>query len=232
MIEAPKFHNDIIKQAIQDALIPQISIEEEWIIEALCLIGNAYSSLKVKHSDQLDSFNEVELNTLLQMQILTDLKKEVNQRRKIDFVIKGQEFPNQDATKLEKRPDLTFFLRTIPYFTLIFGEAKILDKKNNKTIARYCTDGISRFVDGDYAWINSDAIMIAYVRDGSTINPALKEYLKLESNSKLFKVIGFPVSVSVVTGDVSTTQHQRVFDPIESHGITSSQIKLWHIWLT
>ena len=227
-----EFQSDIIKQAVRDAMLPRVPIEEEWIIEALNLIREAYDSLKLNHSDQLKSFNEVKLNTLLQMQLLTDLKKDVNQHRRIDFVIKGNEFPNYDATKLEMRPDLTFFLRSPPNFVLIFCEVKILDKENKKTIARYCRDGLLRFIDGDYAWIDSDAIMIAYVFDWSTIDPDLISYLKLKSNPELFKMLSYPIPVPNVNGDVSFTTHNRNFGHEVSSENISGPIKIWHNWLT
>ena len=73
-----------------------------------------------------------------------------------------------DGSHIEKRPDLTLYLTSRnPNFPLVV-ECKIIDRRTRKGVDLYCEEGLRRFIDGEYAWTNSEAVMLAYVRDQSS----------------------------------------------------------------
>jgi len=100
----------------------------------------------------------------------------------------GAEF-SYDGSSLEKQPDLT--IRPMPLqpglrgmqFRAFFIECKIVSRRRHP-IRLYCQEGISRFVAGDYAWAMPSAVMLAYTRDGLTIENDLSPYLEKQQQAQ------------------------------------------------
>ena len=117
----------------------------------------------------------------------------------------------------------------------LVAEAKILDATASKTAALYCENGIRRFVEGEYAWANREAFMVGYVRDGSSIDSALKGVLSraMASDPPGYLVEKLQVKKGSGASDFASTRHGRDFayggqDPPNSPG----PISIWHLWLS
>ncbi len=149
-------------------------------------------------------------------------------------VSRGAESISFDGSHLENRPDLSIALSDRDRRFPLIVEAKILDAATSKTIALYCKKGIRRFVKGEYAWGNREAFMLAYVRDGSSIDPELTRCLSRVSSLHpcRYLVKALPVPVGSGSSDLACTRHGRNFaygsqPPRNRPGA----ISIWHLWL-
>lgn len=100
-----------------------------------------WSSISAEAS--LNGFMETELKRLLRHSRVW--------RVFVKAVTRGGEVMSYDGTRIEKRPDLSLELsggRPLP----LVVECKLIDAPNRKTAGLYCSEGVARFVKGDYAW--------------------------------------------------------------------------------
>ncbi len=90
---------------------------------------------------------------------------------------RGPNYKNYSGTTVKKAPDLVFKPIRFPKGVCnatdygLFVECKIVDGQH--PAAKYLSHGLRKFVNGDYAWAMSVAIMVAYVR----MNCEALEYL-------------------------------------------------------
>lgn len=190
----------------------------------------AFSGVRTNDPGAFSDLDEVETTQLLESKLnewiadgglLADL---------VLAVARGKEFGSFDAGRLELRPDLSIYLKDVdPRFPLL-AEAKILDAAASKTVRLYCENGIRRFVEGDYAWANREALMLGYVRDGSTINDTLKPYLSTHADK--YQVARLPAIAGGSGPDLAHSSHDRTFVyPLQPHP-GPGPIALWHLWLS
>lgn len=96
----------------------------------------------------------------------------------------------------------------------------------------YCSQGVRRFLIGEYGWGAREAFMLGYVRDGSTISTKLSVYFGQEGHAETYNVEMGPVALGN-TIDVGCSRHGRGFNfnhkspPDNAPGA----IDLWHVWL-
>lgn len=125
-----------------------------------------------------------------------------------------------------RRPDLHLVLRTGPPPLLV--EAKVLEP--GKGIAAYCgSEGMGRFVSGDYGWQRREGVMLAYVRNGSTLGATLVPVLQpqLGQGAPLhLRALGQPT----LEGDLDT-RHDRPGQPWPGTTQPLGELTLWHLWL-
>jgi hypothetical protein len=152
-----------------------------------------------------------------------------------ETVIRGGEVSNYNGKHVEKRPDIVFRLvgenRIIEYRSQygVFTECKVIEDVAG--VRKYCNDGILRFVNGDYAWAMSHAMMLAYARDGYSVDPHL--LATLTAAPKTYRVETMPAAdpnspAGHPTIFVST--HGRVWRyPRSKHG--PGKILIRHLWL-
>jgi hypothetical protein len=139
-----------------------------------------------------------------------------------------------DGTHLEKRPDLSLFLtRRNAAFPLVI-ECKIIDQTNGKNGKLYCDKGVSRFLTGEYAWATREALMIAYVRDESTIASTLAPLFVQQACAPApYAAKGGLTAIGAPPPDLAKSSHDRSFcyphrqPPRNEPG----PIELWHLWL-
>lgn len=150
--------------------------------------------------------------------------------------VRGQEVVNYDGKKLEKRPDITFsFLDTsrsvsMEQYDAIFAECKILDGAS-KSINLYASQGINRFLNGDYAWAMPNALMIAYVKSTKVTPNALNVFL-----SDPLKKINYNVQKNSYpclnsSCQVLITEHSRNWIYPSSRSSNPGNISIRHLWL-
>src|SRR3546814_4030189 len=90
------------------------------------------------------------------------------------------------GSRLEQRPDLSIHLTARTRRFPLIAEAKIIDATRGEHL--YCSQGLRRFLNGKYGWGAREALMIAYVRDGTTIATRLKPYLALPAQATSYAV--------------------------------------------
>ena len=196
----------------KNSVLPNDEVIEDDIHLLLEIITQAFESIKESNTRYI-SDNEETLNSQLQMSFTDLVSKNVELQRRIESISEEPLSINFDATRLKLRPDFVILLRDSDQFSLsVTLESKIVDE-TKLSLRNYCNNGINRFVTGNYAWDVTKAIMIAYMRDDSTIRTRLTTHLQEGNplNSVKFAVKEMPTVVSEVKGDVSYTVHDRKF---------------------
>ena len=197
-------------------------------------LRQAFADIRRDEPATVASGDEPEVTALMQARLIRLIQEDSLWRQLVLWVARGTESINFDGTHLEKRPDLSIVLSGADRRFPLVAEAKILDATASKTVRLYCENGIRRFVEGEYAWGNREAFMIGYVRDGSSINRALKGFLSRASglNPRNYLLEQLPVSVGSGSADLEFTRHGRNFiygnqQPPNDPGA----ISIWHLWL-
>ena len=156
-----------------------------------------------------------------------------------DHAYVGAGFRNYKNEEIQQ-PDLVFKPRIAPHagidaqYYAIFIEAKVVSEKSHQKVGEYFRDGVTRFVDGRYAWAMRQGLMLAYVRGvdlgaGATI----QEYLKPSERRKRFAVKKSDVRVAPPNPfpKVHQTTHSRDWGYIGSPGVPGD-IAIRHLWLS
>ncbi|MBI5549133.1 MAG: hypothetical protein HY901_35050, partial [Deltaproteobacteria bacterium] len=169
----------VVVRAVEEALA------EAWrrVIEQI-RAGGRLQALAEAHEDVVTQPLVDELERLL------DRGWGAFRRETFCAVVKSEELWNHAGTS-QHRPDIIVRFHAPPRevadrrYYAVFIECKIIDKPARKTIERYCTQGVSRFTDGDYAWKMRDALMCAYVLDGSSQQQYLSSGLSQAAKGKI-----------------------------------------------
>jgi len=196
----------------------------------------AFSQVRVQSPVTVASGGETEVTTLMESRLLRMIEEDSFWRQLVRCVARGKESLSFDGSHLEKRPDLSIYLsnRTLRFPLIV--EAKIMDAPSGRTEALYCNDGLRRFVNGEYAWANREAFMIAYIRDGSTIDMKLKSFLSnaIQHLPQTYLVEELPIPAGDDKCDLAYSRHGRSFvytnqtPPTDRPG----PITIWHLWLS
>lgn len=160
-----------------------------------------------------------------------------------DRVVRHAEVTNYNGQKLAKTPDLSFRLRhaeqesrpVVSAHDALFVECKPVDARHAAGGA-YCDDGLIRFVNGDYAWAMEDAMMLAYVRDGRTIDghlvPAMTAATREESLAvaqRLQPCVQLGAAACAEAEAVYLSKHRRAFRWPDGKG-PATDITVFHLW--
>lgn len=195
----------------------------------------AFDDIRARRPATVATGTEPEVTALMQARLNSMVHEDPLWGQLVLSVGRGAESISFDGSHLEKRPDLSIVLSAADQRFPLVAEAKILDGAASKTTRRYCENGIRRFVEGEYAWGNREAFMIGYVRDGSSIDTTLKDYLSraMELHPDRYLVDALPVPVEPDSSDLAYTRHGRDFvygsqRPPNSPG----PISVWHLWLS
>lgn len=151
----------------------------------------------------------------------------------VSSVVRGREMIDFDGSALEKRPDLSIQLtHRNPAFPLIV-ECKVIDSDTDKRVRHYGRDGVARFVEGAYAWYAREAIMLAYVRDGSTIEACLTPHLEQHRNEQADSYLTrrLPEHDARVPCHLARSIHGRRHRYPLQQPDEPDTIALWHLWL-
>jgi len=183
-----------------------------------------------EHGGALAKKQEIELNALLQARLngMRGVEKLFGQI--VACVIRGGESVSYNGKHLEKRPDLAIYLTSRHANFPLLLECKIIDSPNGRGIDLYCVQGIQRFVDGQYGWANTQCLMLAYVRDGSSVESALTPYLEMTS-AKIpdpFRTEALP---KLVNKSTLQSKHSRVFKYTEKRHDLPGSISIYHMWI-
>ena len=225
---------DHIAELTRGTRLPLDPVKDEHLSVILETISNAWQELCVGGAAALSQGDEAEVNALLEPRLNQYCESQVLWKDLVHSVHRGRESMSYDGSKLEKRPDVSLvFMHENRNFPMVI-ECKIIDHPKNKRVGLYCANGIARFVNGDYAWTSCEAIMLAYVRDGSTIPSALAP--QLASSAALtpdpMQTSSHPQPRPDVHPTVYHSEHQRIFSylPVVD-GAAPGSISLFHLWL-
>jgi hypothetical protein len=200
-----------------------------------------------KRSGSLAGCKEDEITTALRAIIENDLRQSGSvqgfSRRTFETVVRQGQVVNFDLTKHSKTPDLCFKLRddgeepraVLSEQDALFVECKPIDK-THAAGSKYCDLGVSRFVDGDYAWAMEEGLMLGYVRHGRTIAKHLLPAMKGGGRSERLQVVEAPRVVArsgakarVDAEALHVSRHRRGFSWVEGKG-NATEILIYHSW--
>lgn len=217
--------------AIDDAILV---IVHDAICYAISLLRGSEFSLGTAHEDQITQH----LHWILENRLRQTGEIPGFDERVFRKVWRAPEVPNYDATRPAKKPDLVFELVRDDTLVLssqdaLFVECKLVGNSHPVTTT-YCNDGLSRFVDGDYAWAMQEGMMLGYVRHSFTLsenlNPVLARephYSRLGQSSQLQVVSDS--GVHPMAEALHITLHNRHFHWPHGRG-PANKIRIFHSW--
>ena len=143
-------------------------------------------------------------------------------------------------SSIDKQPDLVFKFSGKPRFGVdldsavydgLFVECKPIDSKHSIQ-GHYLNKGLSRFVDGTYAWAMQDAMMLGYTNDCFNLNRKLIPALSKLSVQQALKMSALPLPCEgdTVISDRCKTLHIREW-PYQHNREKSGPIRIKHLWL-
>lgn len=226
--------HDQVAELTRGVRLPHAPLTDEHLQILAEGLQQAFDHVRAHAPNTVYSGGEPEVTALMHAPLNGMLHEDSLWRQLVLWVGRGAESISFDGSHLEKRPDLSIVLSGADRRFPLIAEAKILDAATSKTVRLYCENGIRRFVQGKYAWGNREAFMIAYVRDGSSIDPTLNTFLSnaVVSDPDRYLVEALPVPVGAGPFDLAHTRHGRSFvygsqRPPNRPGT----ISLWHLWL-
>jgi hypothetical protein len=148
--------------------------------------------------------------------------------------IRGGEVEDYRGTHLEKRPDLVFRRAgsnpgVCRRFCGLFVECKMVDER--RTMARYCADGVARFVKGEYAWAVTYAMMLGYARDGYSLPRDVERHFRRRGAGNSY---GLRRRILLRRGngsEVWDSHHERTWLYVHPHVGMPGPITIMHLWL-
>lgn len=214
--------------------LPEVSsVHLEIVAEGLL---RAFSDICAQSSLTVTFGTEAEVTALMETRLNAMIEQDPLWGQLVLCVARGKESLSFDGSHLEKRPDLSIYLSNRNRGFPLITEAKIMDAAKSKTEALYCDNGISRFVEGDYAWGSREAFMVAYVRDGSSISTKLTPFLSsaMSQTPPGYLVEMLPVAIGTGSADLAHSRHGRrfVYPGPTSSSLEPGPISVWHLWLS
>lgn len=158
-------------------------------------------------------------------------------RRYFETISRDGKVTNYNGKHPDKMPDMVFrpsFPEAVPDQNYgIFVECKVIGGGRN--MGHYVTEGIRRFVIGDYAWVMSRAIMVGYVNSNRHLPQGLQSYFRrrgLSHDAVACRPLtppqpaadGFPPTC----GGPHCTSHSRSFFV---GTLEPGNIEVIHVWL-
>lgn len=222
---------DQIAELTRGLALPLQAIDNlhlEIIVEGL---AQAFAAVRASAPRVIASGDEAEITALLQARLNAMIEDEPLWGQLVASVVRGAESLSFDGAHLEKRPDLSIHLTARSQRFPLIAEAKIIDATKGEAL--YCSEGVRRFLKGEYGWGGREAIMIAYVRDKTSIALRLSPYLASPVIAAKYAVQAGLDSVTTLICDSARSRHGRAF--LYAHTQSPSNdpgpISLWHLWL-
>lgn len=222
---------DQIAELTRGLDLPLAAIDDVYLHLIADGVVQAFNDIRATAPSILATGDEAEITALLAARLNRMIEEDRVWRQLVTCVVRGAESLNFDGAHLEKRPDLSILLSARALRFPLIAEAKIIDATKGEHL--YCSQGLRRFLKGEYGWGGREAFMIAYVRDGTTIKSRLEPYLAQPARATSFAVKDIPTSLSLGTCDAVLTRHGRSFlythtpPPANDPGT----IALWHLWV-
>lgn len=224
---------DQVAELTRAVEVPLPHVDPQIIEIILDAVAQGWEYLRQNHLGVLQNGEEAEISALLDTWLNAELSTVPGLDLIVSSVDRGRESISYDGKRLEVRPDISFRLTHQDARFRLIAECKIIDTGKGKTAGLYRDKGVARFVEGDYAWANREALMFGYVRCGSglekTVLKSLKNYAALNCNEIEMRASITPLIKKDALG---TSTHGRSFAYV--HAATTlvpGPIELWHLWL-
>lgn len=194
-------------------------------------VTQAFNYIRLDMPSTVASGDEAELTALIEARLNAMIDEDPLWRQLVACVVRGKESLSFDGTHLEKRPDLSIHLTERSRRFPLIAEAKIIDAVKGEAL--YCSQGVRRFLDGEYGWGGREAFMIAYVRDETTLAARLAPYLASSAQNAAYAVEDGFTAHDPALGDCGRTRHGRsyLYAHISPPANAPGPITLWHLWL-
>jgi hypothetical protein len=196
----------------------------------------AFNDIRAQSPATVASGSEAEVTALMEARLNTLIEEDLFWGQLVLCVARGKESLSFDGSHLEKRPDLSIYLSNRTRVFPLIVEAKIIDSATARTEILYCDHGLRRFVDGEYAWGTREAFMIAYVRDGSSIESRLKPFLVnvMTHVPPGYLMEELPIAADGSSSDLARSRHGRrfVYSNQSPPANQPGAIAVWHLWLS
>ena len=226
---------DQIAALVRGVRLPLEPLDPEYIGIVVEGLVDAFEDARITAPATVATGNEAAVTALIESYLNRRIDEDPIWQSLVAQVGRGTESINYDGTKLEKRPDLSIsFTARSRRFPLIV-EAKIIDHQNSKTAKLYCDNGVRRFLIGDYSWGCREALMLAYVRDGSDLETVLTPQItkKDTSGTAEYGTTVWPSIYPAAIRELASSRHNRSFlypSQLPAHR-EPGPISIWHIWL-
>lgn len=201
----------------------------------------AWRRISAKDPTLLARSQESEVNSLMTIALNHRIEECPLLKSVVKTAARDSAHLNYSGRKINKAPDIALALtdpRRGGNFPLLI-ECKVINKAQQKTINAYCTNGVARFVVGDYAWYASEALMLAYVVDN--VRPAVdlsKAFGKGASQgTAAYGTVNKPAARRIpgrrTTSRLACSRHSRAFVylPCCAPWSLPGTIALWHLWV-
>ena len=232
---------------LSDAQLPHPPIMEG----TLRIVENAIRAAWVQVCESLNA-NDVNPNVAYEDQLTEVLWKHLDHIRlqspppipgftpdQFESVQREGNWRNCQNTSIDKQPDLVFKFYgkrngvhpSSAIYDGLFIECKPVDSKH-PIKKHYLDNGLSRFVDGTYAWAMQEAMMLGYADEGYNMSSKLIPVLLKSPIKETLKMSNPPLPCE---GDKTImerceTRHNR--DCIHNHtGEKAGPIRVRHLWL-
>lgn len=196
-------------------------------------VARVWNELRREQIQAVAEGSETEINAMMEARLNALWKTDPLWSQLVTTVARGKESLSFDGSHLEKRPDLSIYLTgKHPSFPVVV-ECKLIDHAAGKGVDLYCRNGVARFVSGQYAWANREAVMIAYIRDGSTVEHHLSPFLATDAGKTAdpWQTLRLPEALNGVGSSATSSDHFRSFQYQAAAGTEPGAISLWHLWL-
>jgi hypothetical protein len=222
---------DQIAELTRGLDLPLAAIAEDYLQIIAEGVIQAFNDIRTSAPTSVTTGNEAEVTALLVARLNRMIEEDVVWRQLVTCVVRGAESVSYDGAHLEKRPDLSILLSGRALRFPLIAEAKIIDETRGENL--YCSQGLGRFLNGQYGWGGREAFMIAYVRDGTTISGRLRPYLAQSGHATRYAVHSAPTALAAAGCDAARSNHGRSF--LYSHAPPPANdpgsIALWHLWV-
>jgi hypothetical protein len=196
-------------------------------------VVQAFAHVKATHRISYSSGSEPELNALIVARLNDMLEQNTALGLYVNAVSRGVETLNYNGTRLETRPDLSFYLTSRSSRFPLVAEAKVVDAPSGRSVGKYCSSGLARYIVGDYSWGAQEAFLVAYVRDKAKIDPSLVKELQKAKKTRPdpYRTKKMPIAL-YGSDSLSSSRHARPFKHMTGAGVQPAKmINVWHVWL-
>lgn len=222
---------DQIAELTRGLDLPLAAIDHIYLHVIADGVAKAFNDIRLNAPGTVSTGDEAEVSALLEARLNAMIEDDPLWRQLVASVVRGKESLSFDGSHLEKRPDLSIHLTARSRRFPLIAEAKIIDAARGENL--YCSQGLRRFLVGEYGWGGREALMIAYVRDGTTIANRLGPYLAMPAQVANYSVLDGPALLSPAACDAARSKHGRSF--LYAHMVPPANdpgaIALWHLWV-
>jgi hypothetical protein len=221
---------DQIAELTRGLDLPLAAIDDVYMHIIAEGVAEAFNDVRATSATTVATKEEAEVTALLEARLNRMIEEDKVWGQLVRSVARGKESLSFDGAHLEKRPDLSIHLSARTLRFPLVAEAKIIDAAKGEKL--YCSQGLRRFLNGEYGWGGREAFMIAYVRDQATIASRLSPYLAQPAQATSYAVQEAPAPLTCAC-DAARSKHGRSF--LYSHTAPPANdpgaIALWHLWV-